>query len=110
MAAAHERVVPAIDMTHSTDQVPTVEVSNLKRYAGRQSYHYEPDFCGRLNVVLDEASPDRVTFSCQIALTIDQVYILSYGENRNVRARIRNEKDHHYTARVVGPRSDGVTR
>ena len=76
-------------------------VEDLKWVPGRQTFHYEPDLCGRMNVVLDQTSPDRVTFSCGIRLVIGEVYTLSDGENKVHRVKISRVDDNHYTTTVV---------
>jgi len=88
-------------MELSQGETHIVRVERLKWIPGRQSFHYEPDFCGRMNVVLDEPSPDRVAFSCGIHLVVGDVYTLSAGDDQVFRVKISRAKDNHYTATVV---------
>jgi hypothetical protein len=76
-------------------------VDDLSRIPGRHSFHYEPDFCGRMNVVLDQRSPDRVHFSCNVGLIVGQEYVLSDDDEPAIRIRITRSSDNHYAASVV---------
>ena len=76
-------------------------VENLKRNRGRLTFHYEPDFCGRMNVVLDEPAADRVTFSCSVVLSEGEVCTLADGHSQRIRVRITEGTDHRYMATVV---------
>jgi hypothetical protein len=88
-----------MELSQGYTRVASVE--NLRWIPGRQSFHYEPDFCGRMNVVLEEPSPDRVTFSCGIRLAVGDMYTLSDGDDQVFRVKISRAKDNHYTATVV---------
>ncbi len=50
-------------MEISEGYMHVASAEDLRWIPGRQSFHYEPDFCGRMNVVIDERPSDRVTFS-----------------------------------------------
>jgi len=101
MPAAHELngAFPAMKLSQGESHIASVE--DPRWIPGRQSFHYEPAFCGRMNVVLDEPSADRVSFSCHIRLVVGEVYTLSDGEYQVLRVKISRAKDNHYTATVV---------
>jgi len=78
-----------------------VAVENLGFIRGRRGFHFEPDFCGRMNVVLDDRSPDRVTFSCATELEVDEDLTISGGCSQTLQVRITGSIDRHYTAVVI---------
>jgi len=78
-----------------------VSVKDLEIIPGRHGFHFEPDFCGQMNVVLDEGSPDRVAFSCDTGLAIGNVYTLSNGDDGPIRVKIIRSNGARYTATVI---------
>ena len=81
--------------------VQIVSVEELELIPGRHGFHFEPDFCGQMNVVLDERSPDRVAFSCDMGLAIGNVYTVSNGDNGPIRVKIIRSNGNRYTATVI---------
>ena len=81
--------------------IQIVSVEDLETIPGRHGFHFEPDFCGQMNVVLDERSPDRVAFSCDTCLAIGNVYTLSNGDDRPIRVKIIRSNGNRYAATVI---------
>jgi len=78
-----------------------VSITDLEHVPGRHGFHFEPDFCGRMNVVLDERSPDHVSFSCDTSLVVGEVYTISDGGAEASRVRISRSNGNRYSATVV---------
>ena len=76
-------------------------VRNLRLVRGRLSFHFEPDFCGRMNVVIDDRSSDHVTFSSDAVLPRGDVYTIADSEGQTMLVRITESEDGHYTAIVL---------
>ena len=91
-----------MESSHGDTQV--VSVGDLEVLPGRHGYHFEPDFCGQMNVVLDERSPDRVSFSCESSLVVGEVYTISDGDAQALRVRITRSSRNRYTATVIDAR------
>ena len=91
-------------MELSQGDIPIASVENLRWIPGRHSFRFEPDFCGKMNVVLDERSPDRVTFSCDTSLVEGADYTISGGDAEAIRVRISRSNGNRYTATVVDAR------
>jgi hypothetical protein len=74
-------------MDSSADHLPVIFVEDLEINPGRHSIHCEPDFCGRMNVVLDEKSPDRLAFTCTARLVVGETYTIATGTLGDSRPR-----------------------
>jgi len=88
-----------MELSQGETHIASVEV--IKWIPGRQTFHYEPDFCGRMNVILDEASPAQMTFQSDDCLVVGEVYTLSDGKTPELRIRISRANANRYTATVV---------
>jgi len=99
MRADHVLNGTPMDLTQEGKHVAPVE--DLKWIPARQGFHYEPHFCGRMNVVLDEPSPTQLTFRCDDDLVVGQEYSLSEGQDKVFRVRITRASDNLNTATVV---------
>jgi len=88
-----------MDLTQEGIYVAPVE--DLKWIPARQSFHYEPDFCGRMNVVLDEPSPAQIVFRCDQRLVVGDLYTLSGGQKEVIRIKISRVDGNRYTATVI---------
>ena len=78
-------------------------IEDLKWIPGRQSFRYEPDFCGRMNVVLEDHSSDRVTFAGGINLVVGAEYTISDGKAQMFRVRILRPTETRHAAIVIDP-------
>jgi hypothetical protein len=90
---------PVMQLFQEGTFVTTAE--DLKQIPERQSFHYEPDFCGRMNVVLDELSPAQMKFGCDHRLVVGELYTLSDGQQEVFQIRISRVDKNRYTATVV---------
>ena len=99
LPVAHVKGGVPMELSQGDSLIGSIEI--IKWIPGRQGFHYEPDFCGRMNVVLDEPSPAQVTFRCDDRLVVGEIYTLLDGDNQIHRIRVSRTKDHHYTATVV---------
>jgi hypothetical protein len=88
-----------MDLSERDSHIASVEI--LKWIPGRQSFHYEPDLCGRMHVILDEPSPAQVAFRCDDRLVVGEFYTLFDENNQKHRIRVSRTKEDHYTATVV---------
>jgi hypothetical protein len=104
LPSAHELGEARNFMESSHGDTQVVSVEDLELIPGRHSIHCEPDFCGRMNIVLDERSPDRVTFSCDTSLVEGADYTISVGNAEAIRVRISRSNGSRYTATVVDAR------
>ena len=64
---------------------------------GRHEVTYEPDLCGRLNVVLGPKRPDRVTISMECRPEVADRLELEFDSGHRIRIRV---------VKVVGERID----
>ena len=98
---AHESGRQAFLMESSHRDAHVLSVEDLELIPGRHRIHCEPDLCGRMNIVLDDRSPDRVTFSCDTSLVVGEVYTISDGNAQALRVRITRSEGSRYTATVI---------
>ena len=101
LPSAHELGEAKNFMESSHGDTQVVSVEDLELIPGRHRIHCEPDFCGRMNIVLDERSPDRVTFSCDTSLVEGAVYTISGGDAEAIRIRISRSNGNRFSATVV---------
>ena len=99
--AAHELSEAKNFMESSHGDTQVVSVEDLRWIPGRHSFRFEPDFCGKMNVVLDGRSSDRVTFSCDTSLVEGAVYTISGGDAEAIRIRISRSNGNRFSATVV---------
>ena len=87
---------------HRSNRTPGfVTVKNLEFFPGRHSFHFEPDFCGQMNVVLDERAPDHVGFESDTELVVDEIYTVVTPDGQRYRVRIIRSAGKRYWAAVI---------